>query len=237
MPQYRVSLSFAQLPDVALDDFAGAIIVGLTGNVGYPAPPVTVAQLGTLKQTLQDAVAAQAQGGTTATAAKNTARNALVEGLRKDANYVEIACNNDLPTLLGSGFQSASTNRAPSVLDKVQIVGVDNGQTGELKVRIDPIANAKGFDGRNPGSVSTSRRFHSRTRNRSCSKASLRGSPTRCNCVPSVAAPVQAIGAIQYRTWRCNCEGAQPLRQRSGSFAIRPLVHPGGRICFAAQLY
>jgi hypothetical protein len=34
------------------------------------------------------------------------------------------------------------------VLDKVQIVGVDNGQTGELKVRIDPIANAKGFDGR-----------------------------------------------------------------------------------------
>ncbi len=113
------------------------------------------------------------------------------------------------PPLLGSGFQSASTNRAPSVLDKVQIVGVDNGQTGELKVRIDPIANAKGFDGRNPGSVSTSRRFHSRTRNRSCSKASLRGSPTRCNCVPSVAAPVQAIGAIQYRTWRCNCEGAQ----------------------------
>jgi hypothetical protein len=148
MPQYRVSLSFAQLPDVALDDFANTIIVGLTGNVGYPAPPVTVAQLGTLKQTFQDAVAAQAQGGTTATAAKNTARNALVEALRKDANYVEIACNNDLPTLLGSGFQFASTNRTQSVLDKVQIVGVDNGQTGELKVRIDPIANAKGFDGR-----------------------------------------------------------------------------------------
>ncbi len=109
---------------------------------------MTVAQLVTLKQTLQDAVAAQAQGGTTATAVKNTARNALVEGLRKDAHYVEISANNDLPTLLGSGFQSASTNRAPSVLDKVQIVGVDNGQTGELKVRIDPIANAKGFDGR-----------------------------------------------------------------------------------------
>ena len=73
---------------------------------------------------------------------------ALVDALRKDANYVEISANNDLPTLLGSGFQSASTNRAPSVLDRVQIVGVDNGQTGELKVRIDPIANAKGFDGR-----------------------------------------------------------------------------------------
>ena len=83
MSQYRVRLSFAQLPDVALDDFAGAIIAGLNGNASYPAPPVTVAQLVTLKQTLQDAVAAQAQGGTTASAAKNTARNALVEGLRK----------------------------------------------------------------------------------------------------------------------------------------------------------
>ena len=148
MSQYRVSLSFAQLPDVALDDFADAIIAGLNGNASYPAPPVTVAQLVTLKQTLQDAVAAQAQGGTTATAAKNTARNALVEALRKDAKYVEISANNDLPTLLGSGFQSASTNRAPSVLDKVQIIGVDNPQAGEFEVRIDPVANAKGFDGR-----------------------------------------------------------------------------------------
>jgi hypothetical protein len=34
------------------------------------------------------------------------------------------------------------------VLDKVQIVGVDNGQTGELKVHINPVANSKGFDGR-----------------------------------------------------------------------------------------
>ena len=148
MPQYRVSLSFAQLPDVALDDFADAIIAGLNGNASYPAPPVTVAQLVTLKQTLQDAVAAQTQGGTTATAAKNTARTALVEALRKDAKYVEISANNDLPTLLGSGFQSASTNRAPSVLDKVQIIGVDNPQAGEFEVRIDPVANAKGFDGR-----------------------------------------------------------------------------------------
>ena len=109
---------------------------------------MTVAQLVTLKQTLQDAVAAQAQGGTTATAAKNTARNALVEGLRKTPTTSRSVPTMISPTLLGSGFQSASTNRAPSVLDKVQIVGVDNGQAGELKVRIDPVANAKGFDGR-----------------------------------------------------------------------------------------
>src|SRR5438445_8445026 len=146
MPQYRVSLSFVRLPDVALDDFADAIIAGLNGNASYPAPLVTVAQLVTLKQTLQDAVAAQTQGGTTATAAKNTARNALVEALRKDAKYVETSANNDLPTLLGSGSQSARSNRAPSVLDQVQIIGVDNPQAGELEGTIEPFAPPTGYE-------------------------------------------------------------------------------------------
>lgn len=148
MPQYRVSLSFGQLPDVALDDFAGTIITGLTGNASYPTPPVTLADVGTLKSTFEDAIAAQAQGGPMATAAKNNARNALLNALRKEANYVEMSANNDLALLLSSGFQAASTNRAQSALEKVQIVGVENGQVGELKVRINPVANAKGFDGR-----------------------------------------------------------------------------------------
>ena len=49
MPQHKVCLAFAELADVALDDFAVAIITGLTGNASYPTPPVTVAQLGTLR--------------------------------------------------------------------------------------------------------------------------------------------------------------------------------------------
>jgi hypothetical protein len=109
MPQYKVCLAFAELADVALDDFAVAIITGLTGNDRYPTPPVTVAQLGTLKSAFEDAiVAAAAQGGRAAIAAKNAARDALVLALRKNAAYVEITCHNDLATLLSSWFEDAS---------------------------------------------------------------------------------------------------------------------------------
>jgi hypothetical protein len=109
MPQYKVCLAFAELADVALDDFAVAIITGLTDNTSYPTPPVTVAQLATLKSTFEDAtVAAATRCGRAATAAKNAARDALVLALRKNAAYVEVTCNNDLPTLLSSWFEAAS---------------------------------------------------------------------------------------------------------------------------------
>ena len=52
------------MPDTALDDFAGAVIDGLTGNAAFPTPPVTVAQLGTLKTAFEQALADTAQGGT-----------------------------------------------------------------------------------------------------------------------------------------------------------------------------
>jgi hypothetical protein len=148
MAQYRVSLGFAQLPDDSLDDFTGAVIGGLTGNAAFPTPPVPVAQLTTLQTAFEDALAAQSQGGSAATAAKNNAREPLVDGLRKDANYVEIQSNNDLAVLLSSGYQSVSTNRAQTPLDKVQIIGVDHSLSGQLKVRIKAVDNAKGFDGR-----------------------------------------------------------------------------------------
>ena len=109
MPQYKVCLAFAELADIALDDFAVAIITGLTDNTSYPTPPVAVAQLATLKSTFEDAtVAAATRRGRAATAAKNAARDALVLALRKNAAYVEVTCNNDLPTLLSSWFEAAS---------------------------------------------------------------------------------------------------------------------------------
>jgi hypothetical protein len=147
MPNYRVSLGFAQLPDSDLDDFAGAVIGKSTSNPAFPSPPVTMAELGTLKTAFEDALAAAAQGGTGATAAKNNAREALVSALRKNANYVETIASSDLATLLSSGFESTSTNRAQSPLPKVNIIEVVNLQSGQLRARIEAVPNAKGFDG------------------------------------------------------------------------------------------
>jgi hypothetical protein len=148
MPKYRVSLGFAQDGDNDLFDFSGDVIVGMTGNGAFPTPPVAMAALGTLKGDYEQALNKQEQGGTAATAAKNIAREALVAALRKNANYVEIEASNDLAKLLSSGYKSTSTNRAQTVLDKVQITSIENAQNGELKVRIVTVPNAKGFDGR-----------------------------------------------------------------------------------------
>ena len=43
----KVSLGFAKLSDMELDNFAQSIIDSITGNATYPAPPVTVANLQT----------------------------------------------------------------------------------------------------------------------------------------------------------------------------------------------
>lgn len=111
MATYHVSLEFGRLSDPELDEFTGAVIDNMTGNTDYPTPAVSMAALGTARTNFQNAMAAQAQGGTAATAAKNTARDTLVELLRQEANYVQGACGNDLTVLLSSGFHAASTNR------------------------------------------------------------------------------------------------------------------------------
>ena len=147
----RVSYSFASLADTQLDDFTGGVLAGMTGNTSYPTPNPTMAALGTLKSDFETALANASQGGTANTAAKNSARDALVGGLRLEANGVEGAAGGDLAVLLTSGFQAVSTNRAQSVLDKVQVFALENGQTGELKARIKTVPNAKSFDGRIKG--------------------------------------------------------------------------------------
>ena len=142
----HVSLAFAQLPDAALDEFTGQVIAGLTGNAAFPTPTVSLADLGTAKTAFEDALTALAQGGKQATAIKNAAREALVNQLRLEANYVQGAANNDLATLLSSGFQAASTNTAQSPLATPGIVDIVNEMSTQLVVRGKPVANAHAYE-------------------------------------------------------------------------------------------
>ncbi len=118
MPQYRVSLGFARLPDQELDNFAQRIVDSLAGNAAFPAPPVPLANLTAAKDDFTNKVAAAKQGGPGDTAAKNASRQSLIGLLRLEANYVQGAFNNDLPTLLSSGYEAASTERASKPLDR-----------------------------------------------------------------------------------------------------------------------
>ena len=146
MARYRVSLSFAYLPDADLDEFASNIVVSLTGNPAFPGPLVPLAGLATAQTQFHAAIVAAAQGGTHLTAIKNDRRSTLVDMLREEASYVQALTTQSLSTLLSSGFTANSTNRASAQLDKPALVGLDNGMTTELVLRMQPVVNAKSYE-------------------------------------------------------------------------------------------
>ncbi|MGH7976429.1 MAG: hypothetical protein ACREDS_04860 [Limisphaerales bacterium] len=121
------------------------MVDGLTGNAAFPTPPVLTADLTTLNTTLRDAITAADAGGPQQTAAKNKAYAAVTDALRKDANYVEIQSDNDLETLLSSGFNVVSTNRAQAPLDQPVIQQISNLASMQLLVRLQTILNAKSY--------------------------------------------------------------------------------------------
>ena len=146
MLNYRVSLSFTGLSDADLDEFAGNIVVSLTSNTAFPTPLVSLAALGAAQSAFHDAVLAAAQGGTQLTAIKNEKRTALEDLLRQEASYVQAIASHNLSMLLSSGFEANSTNRAQSALDAPIILGLDNGQTTQLILRMQPVANARSYE-------------------------------------------------------------------------------------------
>jgi hypothetical protein len=143
---YKVSYGFAQLPDTAIADYVDTIIAALTGNAAFPNLPVTLAALGTLKTDYLAKLAATAQGGTLATAEKNTAKAALVDALRKTAAYVQSVAGQDLSLLLSSGFQPVSTNRTQSPLEKPVVLDINNTTSTKLVLRLKPVANARAYE-------------------------------------------------------------------------------------------
>ena len=151
--QLRVSLAFARLPDKELDNFTLSVKNSLTGNAAYPTPPVTLANLETARADLEQKIADAASGGPPDTAAKNDSRANLLGMLRQIASYVQINCNNDMATLLSSGFQAMSTNRAQTPLDKPTSLVIDNGGSGQLVASVDPVKNTSLYEGRVKGST------------------------------------------------------------------------------------
>jgi hypothetical protein len=142
----RVSLDFAGYSDSDLDEFAGNVLTSLTGNASFPTPPVALPDLQTTITTFHDAVIAAMPGGIQLTAAKNVAREALVDALRMEASYVQTLASKSLDVLLTSGFYANSTNRAQAPLDAPAIVELSNLATTKLLVRLTPVTNAKSYN-------------------------------------------------------------------------------------------
>jgi hypothetical protein len=97
MPQrIRIADRFKSQSAEQLITTTGAVITGLTDNPAFPAPTVDLKAVQAAADELNAALAAQAHGGTAATAEKNNKQEALIALLRKLKHYVEDNCGNDL---------------------------------------------------------------------------------------------------------------------------------------------
>jgi hypothetical protein len=90
--------------DAQLITDVGAIIGALTGNADYPNPMPTLATMSGALKAFELALSEASLGGIVLTAVKNAKRAELVSLVRQLANYVAVACQLDLASLLGSGF-------------------------------------------------------------------------------------------------------------------------------------
>ncbi len=148
--QPRVLTGFANASDHDIEELAGAVSAQLYGNPTFPDPPVTQVNLQAGLTAFTDALAAQSQGGTQATAAKEQTRLAFIGLLRQLALFVGTVLlaqpGYGLAELLSSGFDAVSTNRELQPLDPPSIVGIDNSGEGPLTLRIGPVANARQYE-------------------------------------------------------------------------------------------
>lgn len=133
-PKVKVSLSYGRFPDNSLITFARNVHDLIYAQSVFSGAPVTAADLQTGITGFNDAKVAQPNGGKQATAEKNQRRAELLELLDKLALFVQIQSNNDLPTLLSSGFEAQKRAHTPSTVTKPMILRITQTHPGEALV-------------------------------------------------------------------------------------------------------
>lgn len=144
MQKSRVYINYNKWSDNALATLGGRTADFMTGNDTFPSPPIDIATYTALADDFRVALqTAIENGGKLAVTAKNNARNALLEGMRQLAFYVNTVSNGDQHKLASSGFIQVLARQTlkrpfPPLLVRLQ----DGNQAGELKLVFEHVANA-----------------------------------------------------------------------------------------------
>jgi len=142
----KLSYAFRKLPDNSLTAMAIKVHTDLYGKSAYANPPVTAADLQAGITAFSNAKTAQANGGKLATAEKNQRREELLDLLNKLAYFVQLACDNDLPTLLSSGFEAVKREPSPSTITKTSVLSITQTHSGVALVTVKAERNSKSYE-------------------------------------------------------------------------------------------
>lgn len=144
MEKYKTAKDYSGFSDFQLLGLAAAVIANLNGNVNFPDPDPDVAELTILYNEFQDAVTAAKDGGTNLVTIKNEKRQALIDGLQKDAIYVDLKGKNIKSIMESSGYDVYSTARSVAPASgKPFVKSVVAGPiAGETIVKTDKVEHA-----------------------------------------------------------------------------------------------
>lgn len=110
----RASVDFTRSTAVELPVAAQTILEQMTANTAtFPAPPVSMAQLGALIADYATCLAARASRAKADVLALTLARQALLAALGQLGNYVNLIAQGDPILVQQSGFPSYGTARSP----------------------------------------------------------------------------------------------------------------------------
>lgn len=140
----RAIVGLDKMADGNVTPLLDGSLQGLSAHPELFTPPVDVKTYGAEISNYKAAIPAALDGSKTAVAQKNKLRNSAVRMYGLNAKYVENNCNDDMATFLSSGFQPASTTKAPpQPLPTPVIKSVTQGPiSGQLKVTIAPVPKA-----------------------------------------------------------------------------------------------
>ena len=146
MSTTKVLIGFSNYKDTDLDQKAQHILQCMTGNVNFPSPLPTLADLQTVITAYSNALGKAVDGTRQDTALKNQARAALEDLLRNLGMYVQMNSHNDPAIMLSSGFDISKTPAPVGVLPKPDGFGITvNESKGSMDVYLNAINGAKSY--------------------------------------------------------------------------------------------
>lgn len=141
----RINSGFHVLSDAALLLKARGIVTSLTGNSNFPLTTPGLETLELVVTNFADALLEAQKKGRDQVAAKNQAREDLLQALRQLASSVMTIANGNRLMLVSSGFD-LSKERETKPLNKPRLTRVSDGKnTGELEVKVSAVKGAKAY--------------------------------------------------------------------------------------------
>jgi hypothetical protein len=148
IPIIKPVLGVVGVSDGVLLQRLTAVHDGMFNNPAYPNPPVDMPGFKAAIDAFNSASAAVPEGGKAAITLRDKRRTDAIIMFRLLGHYVEANCKNDPNTFVSSGFVASTTGHRtpPQPVAVPSIVSVDQGNSGQLLVSVQPVAKARSYE-------------------------------------------------------------------------------------------